>query len=924
MKKKKNVFVVLSALILLLIISSAVIAAVIVLNNEGFELGDFTDWDVTIPPGGTADVTTSGQGKTANDGSYFALLKTDGPGSYTTVSQAITAQAGDTISGAAFFQAGDYLPYDDNAYVRILSEDGSEVVAELFFNSVLCVGDFGSTPWTGWEYTFVTSGNYILEARVSNYLDSVLDSYMGLDSGFAPSNGAPVVSAGGPYYVAPDSTTPLADATAVDPDNDPMTYYWTVTNSGGAYCSVYPVTSLNPNMSCSGNGSSTLNLFVSDGFNCVLANTAVNVNNDIAPQLTVIKNVVNDNGGTAVASDFNMFVAGTNVSTPNFPGDTTGTTVTLDAGSYNVDESSPPAYTPSYSADCAGSIAIGQHKTCTVTNDDVAPQLTVIKNLVDFGGPHTPSDFTMHVNGTDVSPNAFPGNSSGTAVTLNPGSYNVIESGPAGYTATYSQECNGSIDIGQQKSCTITNTAEPASIKVNKDVEPSEVWEPGGDVEFIIDVWNNGPIRPIIVTDIDDSYFGNLNSECDLPVEVPAGQTFTCRFTEYISGGGGDLHYNQVLVTAEDKEGNVLTDTSDEDVHILDIPSSIKVEKDAAKSEVLEPGEDLTFTITVKNTSLVDEVTIETVSDNVYGDLTAECLPTGPETLQVGETFTCDFTRYVGGQTGDIHNNTVTVSGTDDDGQAVSDSDSEQVQIDNVASSIKVDLRAGPDQVYEPGDDVTFTVDIHNSSTADSVTIDQIKDNTFGDVTAECLAGTAVTLNPGSTYNCTFSRYIGGQMDDLHSSQVTVLGTDDDGHAVSDTAGDSVLVLDTPSSLLVTQTVNPQQVTAPGGDVAFTVTILNDSVADEVTVNSLDDTVYLGIAANCAPALPATIKPGESITCSMTTYIGGQSGDVFSSRATASGEDDDGYPVGDWSEVSIHIVQAPYYTIFFPSIRGFR
>lgn len=52
--------------------------------------------------------------------------------------------------------------------------------------------------------------------------------------------------------------------------------------------------------------------------------------------------------------------------------------------------------------------------------------------------------------------------------------------------------------------------------------------------------------------------------------------------------------------------------------------------------------------------------------------------------------------------------------------------------------------------------------------------------------------------------------------------------------------------------------------------------------------------------------------------------VGGQSGDVFSSRATASGQDDDGYPVGDGSEVSIHIVQAPYYTIFFPSNRGFR
>src|SRR6266571_363869 len=53
-------------------------------------------------------------------------------------------------------------------------------------------------------------------------------------------------------------------------------------------------------------------------------------------------------------------------------------TVGLDAGTFDVTEDLPPGphgYAISYSADCSGSIAAGQTKTCTVTNDDLALDL---------------------------------------------------------------------------------------------------------------------------------------------------------------------------------------------------------------------------------------------------------------------------------------------------------------------------------------------------------------------------------------------------------------------------------------------------------------------------------------------------------------------------------------------------------------------
>jgi hypothetical protein len=67
-----------------------------------------------------------------------------------------------------------------------------------------------------------------------------------------------------------------------------------------------------------------------------------------------------------------MNVTGGHVSpSASFAGaESPGTTVTLDAGSFSVNESSDLGYDKSLSTDCSGTIANGQTKTCTITNDD--------------------------------------------------------------------------------------------------------------------------------------------------------------------------------------------------------------------------------------------------------------------------------------------------------------------------------------------------------------------------------------------------------------------------------------------------------------------------------------------------------------------------------------------------------------------------
>ncbi len=101
---------------------------------------------------------------------------------------------------------------------------------------------------------------------------------------------------------------------------------------------------------------------------CVLTN------GDVAARLTVVKQVINDHGRTKTAADFTITINGvTAVGGNSFAGSATGVTRTLSTvGAYTVTEASVTGYAlQSASAGCSGTIALGEHKTCVLTNNDL-------------------------------------------------------------------------------------------------------------------------------------------------------------------------------------------------------------------------------------------------------------------------------------------------------------------------------------------------------------------------------------------------------------------------------------------------------------------------------------------------------------------------------------------------------------------------
>jgi len=152
--------------------------------NGSFETGDFSGWDLNIP--GLSYIETSyqsyGPDFKATDGNDFALLSAGGGANvYTTLSQTFTPNAGEALSFDIFFQANDYLPYNDNGYANLYDVTTNSLVTQLFYSSVGSVGNFVNTPWTKESYTFSNTDMYEIQAGVANELDNNLSSVLGVD-----------------------------------------------------------------------------------------------------------------------------------------------------------------------------------------------------------------------------------------------------------------------------------------------------------------------------------------------------------------------------------------------------------------------------------------------------------------------------------------------------------------------------------------------------------------------------------------------------------------------------------------------------------------------------------------------------------------------------------------------------------------------
>ena len=224
----------------------------------------------------------------------------------------------------------------------------------------------------------------------------------------------------------------------------------------------------------SGSNQATGNIMAGQHLICHITNT------EVPPGTLQINKVCLTPSGNQCNGQtlFNIQVTGSN--SQSFPltlSPGTSQTVTLNPGSFSVSEIGfdPANFAPSFSGDCSqattgsglatGTIASGQHLTCTITNKEIPGTLTVRK-VCSIGCPLL--QFSIIVRDSEtvgVSPPPVQlTDGTSHSFTISPGDFTVEEL-PNGFAPSFSGDCphssggfaTGTIKGGQQLTCTITN-----------------------------------------------------------------------------------------------------------------------------------------------------------------------------------------------------------------------------------------------------------------------------------------------------------------------------------------------------------------------------------------------------------------------------------------------------------------------------------
>jgi hypothetical protein len=82
---------------------------------------------------------------------------------------------------------------------------------------------------------------------------------------------------------------------------------------------------------------------------------------------------------------------------------------------------------------------------------------------------------------------------------------------------------------------------DPLGMELIKTATPDRVDAPGDDVTYTFTVNNLSSAAPISLGSLTDSVYGDLNGlgTCALPQAIPAGGSYSCQLTTYVSGDPG-------------------------------------------------------------------------------------------------------------------------------------------------------------------------------------------------------------------------------------------------------------------------------------------------------------------------------------------------------------------------------------------------
>ena len=460
-------------------------------------------------------------------------------------------------------------------------------------------------------------------------------------------------------------------------------------------------------------------------------------------------------------------------------------------------------------------------------------------------------------------------------------------------------------------------TVEPAPvIDVVKIAVPRIVREPGDTVYFEIEVFNeSNRSDDVVITDLTDDIYGDLNGRgnCAVGASIPPGGAYRCEFSATVTGAAGDIHRNVATATVATESGQSVSESDAALVVVLpsDAPpeSSIRVVKESSVQSLPEPGGDVTYSVEVWNDGETDLVITGMSDDLVAGnDLNGLGTCALPQSIPVGTAYRCEYHQVIDGRYPLSVVNTVTADASaPSTGDIVSGSDSATVTLTDTPVNLDIRKLARPRILSQSGGDVTYRAVIENHSPVKSVSLTSLEDNYHGDVSTDCNMSVAspVLLDPGDAIECDFIRAVPDDSQPAPTEYpafitdtVTVTGKADGGADVSESATEVVLLLPAsealPPAIEVEKLVSPDRLTDAGGEVTFSVEVINASASEAVLITSLVDDIHgnlsgRGSCDTVSEGQPLSIDPGDVYECAFSETLQGAGGSSETDTITANG-----------------------------------
>ncbi|MCY1013136.1 hypothetical protein OV079_47935 [Nannocystis pusilla] len=181
------------------------------------------------------------------------------------------------------------------------------------------------------------------------------------------------------------------------------------------------------------------------------------------------------------------------------------------------------------------------------------------------------------------------------------------------------------------------------------------------------------------------------------------------------------------------------------------VPVELLVVKRVTPTTFVEPGGIATYTVEITNTSGTTTVNVDSIDDDLYGDLLDPtnplvtdntCLALDGDPIGPNGTVTCTFKALVDGNPGDVVTDTVLacvtqvgvpepICGDASASVTITDEFVPPTLIKTALSTANCSMQV----------DATYQVVVQNNSTKDSLTVNTLTDNRFGNITAPHAAG---------------------------------------------------------------------------------------------------------------------------------------------------------------------------------------